>query len=1144
MPDMAHGPNDVLIIEERGSSDADHYRVRAGELAHECWYTIEPGDGFDEAIRWYLDDYLLSPLLEEKRAAHARQAIVTRGTHLWRNLARLESVIEGGREAGCREIRVIGSGRIFSRPWEILRRREGEDPIAIRIPVVRVLSGSRAYPVAARRPGLLRVLSISARLAPPQDPIPPRRISLFLARKKWLHDRLDFQVVEPGSLGHLKQMLDIEQDVGGFDVLHVDAHGELLESATLRGTYSEVRRLTEETGLLAPIARYDGRRGFVMLECGAIGLLPVTGQELAALAKAHGIRTIVLNACRAGSQEAAGSVATELVRSGVPDVVAFGHLLTLRGAELLIDGFYDALARDLSVAEAVRIARRTMYQEKRRDAADGETVDLDDWVSLVHYQAEDAAYALAPHGFLAAAADEVIDNRPSRDALEELPQRWEWYVRLLHRSLETDQPPMIVYGIRGAGANFVVDEFLRWTTLKTRRLPWPVVANMAGGLAEFVEELANGTGIVLPPGTTDPEDILAGLVRGCRQEPRLFAFLDIDKALDGGAADTEQVSFVYRLAKALRAAGSPVILTDTVEPTPGTRSRPLEDLGPRLALAIRPLFWRDLADWTYFPAAPAEDDVDALSRILVGVLGGGLPPLVWLRHCPDAHALEAILDVLVLHAGDQCPEAWDRMPEICRRDLNESCQAVTTRMADWDGAWPTAIDKLAVVGASATWTHLGMLEIDAPRNERKAAAGLKDEMMTLIELSRLGLAQQAPEWDLRRYRFGVYQFDPHLRHCLRRRRRPEDMARWDRSHHVLYTSLLKQFHFRNEEVGGRESVRDLLAFDLPNMLIALWRALRGHAPLFDVVEGFVDAINANIWPGRLDLRPWLVRRLCRVGDSEELTADRRIDLAKSMAALASAVGGPLAEKARTSVGRVLASLEEATRHEVALAAEAIMSSSARRTPGKIEAELAYIDTLAQVAPQDAFIAAISLGEDLRRIFGRDLADADAAYQKALDLGRTIGPSREAMAHYGLGVTEVLRNRLDAAEDHLRAALELAADNGLDLVVAESYYELGLVFEMRGALNYAKSYYRRAITRGREINCVSAIIHSYQNWVNIELNQGVTEVACALLDKADEVLEHATICSEDRVAEESRNRMLRARIEIACGDVENSTQPGT
>lgn len=1130
---MTHASRHVLIIEENTAPDAGHYLLRIDGVTRDCEYVVDPDGLFEKEVDWYLDEYPTAPLLEGAHAGYVRQAIIARGVNLWRGLARPEAPGEGGPESAFREVRVLGSGRIFSPPWEIMRRREDEDPAAVTIPVVRVLRGAKAYPVPARRPGLLRVLSVSARMGPKRDNIPPRRISLRLARKKWLQERVNFQLVEPGELWHLKQTLGLELETSGsgaFDVLHVDAHGELFEYATLYGAYGRARRFAEEMGLLTPVVPYGGRRGFVILEFEDTGL-PVTGEELGALARAHAVRAVVLNACRAGSRAAAGSVAVELARAGVPDVVAFGHRLTLRGAELLVDGFYDALATDLSVPKAVTAARRAMYADKRRGGAGGVRVEIDDWASLIHYQVEDAETLSGRPELPRATAEEVIDERPPADALAELPRRWEWYVRLLYKSLETAGQPMIVYGIRGSGPEYILEEFLRWTTLGTRRFPMPVLASAAGGLDQFIQELAAGVGFDLSPeitGTT--EDVIAEQIGKRLQEPTLFAFPGVDKGVDGGALTIPEVAFIYRLAKTLRAAGNAVILTDTWEPSAGTQARPLAEIGRCDVVVVSPLYWRDMADWDYFDVAPAEDDTDALSRLLVGVLGGGVPPLVWAQQCSDAGALEAVLDVVVLHAGHEQPDAWDRLPEICRHDLNESCQAITARLAAADHSHLITPEKLAAVGASATWTHLGMLEMDTPREKPKAAADLKDELMTLIEVSRLGLARQAVGSDQYRHRRGVFQFDPHLRHCLRRRMTVDDASRWDCAHHSLYTTLLGSYHLRNEEIGGREAALDLISFDLPNILIALWRALRGFAPLSDVIDGYVSAVRARVWPGRLDLSPWLVRRLCSMGESAEITGERRADMAKSLALLVRVVRAPFADEAREGLRRIISLLETDHRDEAAGWVDAILNERARQHSGLSEAELARIETLAKTDVSGAFIAAIELGEALRYAGDRDPSEAVAAYRKALELGGRLGsPYAEAIAHYHLGVIESRLHQAESAEKSFWAALSLAVTHGPEMVVAESHYELGIIFESRGLPDRAKGFYRQAIIKGQEVGCASAVIHSYQNLANIELNYGAPEVASYLVDQADRVLRGAILTDRVRAEEEVRNRRLRLRV---------------
>lgn len=96
----------------------------------------------------------------------------------------------------------------------------------------------------------------------------------------------------------------------------------------------------------------------------------VPAAELAALFQDTHVRLVVLNSCRS---ERLGD---ELVRQGVPAVLATTRQLHSETATLLASSLYAALARGISPKEALEFIRRTLQREPRQLAAQDQVVTL------------------------------------------------------------------------------------------------------------------------------------------------------------------------------------------------------------------------------------------------------------------------------------------------------------------------------------------------------------------------------------------------------------------------------------------------------------------------------------------------------------------------------------------------------------------------------------------------------------------------------------------------------------------------------------------------------------------------------------------------------------------------------------------------
>jgi len=233
-------------------------------------------------------------------------------------------------------------------PWEFLHDGETFLTISNRTPLVRYVElhpGQQCRPLAIQPP--LRILVAIA--TPSDQPAldgesERRRIEGALAR---IGNRVEVSFLglhpdQPLTYQLLHHTLSEAYAAGRpFHILHFIGHGQYVPQGNGLGA------------------------GYLILENEAGWSEPYSGEKLGNLLRDHpSVRLAVINACegaRAESDNPFADVATALVRSGVPAVVAMQFSISDRAAGILSGEFYFHLALGYSVDAALAEARKTLY---------------------------------------------------------------------------------------------------------------------------------------------------------------------------------------------------------------------------------------------------------------------------------------------------------------------------------------------------------------------------------------------------------------------------------------------------------------------------------------------------------------------------------------------------------------------------------------------------------------------------------------------------------------------------------------------------------------------------------------------------------------------------------------------------------------
>jgi hypothetical protein len=216
-----------------------------------------------------------------------------------------------------------------------------------------------------------------------------RRILIAMASPKPFEKYPELRSL-PDEQRSIKQALG---KVEGVEAVFLPAYPDTDNNNETRGVTVEQlgKALTERTdvfhfsghGEFFPGLATGEGRGILVFADNANNAFPVSSEKLAEILKSKGVRLVVLGACEGGRRAGRnvwGSVATALLRVGIPAVVAMQFTIQDKLAGAFVAAFYRALVAGCSIDEAVSTGRTAI----RIEALNGQE-DIRDWGVPVLY---------------------------------------------------------------------------------------------------------------------------------------------------------------------------------------------------------------------------------------------------------------------------------------------------------------------------------------------------------------------------------------------------------------------------------------------------------------------------------------------------------------------------------------------------------------------------------------------------------------------------------------------------------------------------------------------------------------------------------------------------------------------------------------
>jgi tetratricopeptide (TPR) repeat protein len=498
--DRAEGSGRVvdLVLEGAGARRTATARVDFGLSGRD-----------QEDVRWYLEDYLQYPVDPAPQIARDVEARLAQlGEELFRQVfegkgsrdaTRIWEAVAGDL-SGARVEVATGVEGAAGIPWELLRDPATGGVVSVRagafVRAMAEAAGAVPVPEAA---GRLRVLLVICRPGGRAD-VPFRSVASHLVRlSREAREVLELEVLRPPTFAQLATVLQAARVRGEpYHVVHFDGHGAWLNDATLAaGSVQELGR--DRFSVLSPPR--PGSHGYLVFEDPAVrgNQLLVDGPALGQLLADTGVPVLVLNACRSahaglatqpeqdtapehdgvgldahGRVRAYGSLAQEVMDTGVAGVVAMAYNVYVVTAAQFIGGVYASLLEGRELGQAVTAARRQLAASPLRQVA-LQARPLQDWLVPVVFEAAPLTLHTAPPAQAQQELEVSLDQaqagreRASLDPAMPAGPDAGFYGRdetllALDRAFDTSRV-VLLHAWAGGGKTTTAAEFARWYAL-------------------------------------------------------------------------------------------------------------------------------------------------------------------------------------------------------------------------------------------------------------------------------------------------------------------------------------------------------------------------------------------------------------------------------------------------------------------------------------------------------------------------------------------------------------------------------------------------------------------------------------------------------------------------------------------------------
>jgi len=451
-----------------------------------------------ERLRWYFEDYLQYPQDPASNIAGQIEGQLTKiGIELFdkifkTNFDAFKIWSYAIPQLNNTRIEIVNDVQEATTiPWELICNPDTLQPLALSAAsFLRTYSQAAVPPKFKRTPqGPIRILLAICRPGADND-VPFRSVAsrVISGLSKEGGSRFQLDLLRPPTFDQLGRVLRKAKDEGKpYHVFHFDGHGTYADLGGSAG-FGGVNRNTFA-------AQRPGSCGYLLFENPRQeeNIELVDGTSLGNLLREAEVPILVLNACRSAYAQspnepasaedakqmdahsrirAFGSLAQEVMHSGLAGVVAMRYVVYVVTAAQFVAELYDALVQGRTLEEAVNLGRKHLHDQPQREIAFRER-ELLDWSVPVVFEA--GTLALFPRQKdekkfeIKIRENEAIPKRGDLDSSLPLSPDTGFFGRdetllAIDRAFDS-QKVVLLHAYAGNGKTATAAEFARWYSL-------------------------------------------------------------------------------------------------------------------------------------------------------------------------------------------------------------------------------------------------------------------------------------------------------------------------------------------------------------------------------------------------------------------------------------------------------------------------------------------------------------------------------------------------------------------------------------------------------------------------------------------------------------------------------------------------------
>ena len=1101
----------VIRVSERSQQDDGAFAARVA-FDEDAEYDVRVSDpanpGSEELLAWYFEQHLRFPFLDLDKERLAVVELARYGRDLFGQVLGGEAshdyrALREQAFDGCR-LEVTGSAAFHQLHWEALCDPKIDMPLAVRLPVTRRVGRLESRFQLPPERSTLNILVVTARPFGKGD-VGYRTISrplLDAVRRSRLPVTID--LVRPGTWealrGHLQRVTQ-EHASGWYQVIHFDLHGGFNEFAEL----DQLRRQGRLLFQAAAAEPFAGSRPFLFFETAQEGkAAPVAAAAVASLLEEHRIPVAILNACQSAMQTGSeASLALQLVQAGVPAAVGMAYSVTVSAAVQAMPVLYERLTQGADPVAALHAARRSLYDNRGRQAYFDQQLDLEDWVLPVAFRQRALQLRLAP-------MDEAEQGRfyqRQADIGEEPSPEYGFVgrdldIQAIERRLLTSPGAnqVLVQGLAGAGKTTLLRHLAWWwqrTGLVDKVFAFSY-EDRAWTASQIIRDIRARLLTPVQQARADsmPEAAQLEQVTQLLRADRHLLILDNAESITAtpaaiphalSPADQDQIkTLLSRLhgGKTLVLVGSREAETWLAPASFHDNIYRLHGLDPQASstLVDRILRRHHATGWLTDTA-----ERSALQD-LIGLLGGyPLPMTVVLPVLAAAAPTQVLAD---LRAGGTSPDPAGQITraiEYSHGRLDPALQASLLLLAPFTATIPTG----PILDA-----YQDLLQQD----DTVQALGPVDLAAAVAETARVGLATPHPQMA------NMVQVQPVLPYFLRSRLRqqPHLQAATSQAHYQLYTALRPAFRELLEAPGDpdkRATGQAAIRAEYANLTTAVDHGLTTGQPIEPIIRSLYSYLEQTSQPTAL--RSLLDDAIARYPQPASNAQKRELAVLHNLAgnaALNQHRPGDAKSHHETEL-QLMAAIGDRKAQAAAYHQLGWVAQEQRRFD---EAEANYRKALGIYLEFDDRHETAGTYHQLGTVahaLGR-FDEAEANYRKALDIKLEFDDRHSAASTYGqLGTVAQAQRQFEEAEANYRKALDIYLEFDDRHSAAGTYHNLGIVAQDQERFEEAEANYRKALGIYLELDDRYETAGTYHNLGIVAQAQGRFEEAEANYRKA-------------------------------------------